>query len=84
MKRLPVTSSGIRSVGYDDDAGHMEVEFHNGRLYRYHQFPKRLHSKFLNARSIGDFFHVEIRPFYKGIEVKPLKESQAKDEEQGT
>lgn len=79
MNRLPVVSNSIRSIGHDDET--LEVEFHNGRLYRYHRFPKRLYQRFVNAQSHGDFFHEEIRPVYKGIEVNPDHESVAKDEE---
>lgn len=35
MNRVPVSSSNIRSVGYDPQAQIPEVEFHNGGVYQY-------------------------------------------------
>jgi hypothetical protein len=33
MKRIPVTSSSIASVGYDPDLSMLEVEFHKSGSY---------------------------------------------------
>ncbi len=82
MDRLNVVSNSIRSIGYDANEQHLEVEFKNGRRYRYPEFPHRLYQRFLNAQSHGDFFHEEIRPVYKGTEIRPDHESVAKDEEE--
>ncbi len=81
MKRINVVSNSIRSIGFDKEARHLEVEFHNGRRYRYEKFPHRLYQRFMNASSIGNFFHAEIRPSFKGIELPADTESRAKDEE---
>jgi hypothetical protein len=74
-------SNPFRNVGYDHVNRHMEVEFRNGRRYRYEEFPHNLHTKFINADSMGDFFHSNIRPYFKGIPLGPLKDSVDKDEE---
>ena len=39
MKRVAVNSSSLRALGYDLDEQALEVEFHNGSLYRYEQVP---------------------------------------------
>ncbi len=81
MNRINVVSNSIRSIGYDKEAGHLELEFKNGRRYRYKQFPHRLYRRLINADSVGTFFHEEIRPSFKGIEIGADRESVAKDEE---
>lgn len=84
MKRLPVISNSIRTIGYDDETGKLEVEFHNGRRYVSDRpVGQRLFRRFINATSFGGFFHSEIRPQFKMNEVDPSKESKAKDEEPG-
>ena len=35
MDRVFVTSSNVKSVGYDRDTSTLEVEFHSGSTYRY-------------------------------------------------
>jgi len=39
MKRAPVASSSLRSLGYDAAQQVLEVEFASGALYRYEQVP---------------------------------------------
>lgn len=59
MKNL--TSSQIKSVGYDIDLGDMYVEFHNGKVYKYVDVPEWTYNAFLRAESPGRFFHAEIK-----------------------
>ncbi len=42
MNRTPVTSSSIASIGYDRDNNTLEVEFRNGRCYRYFAVPQHV------------------------------------------
>jgi hypothetical protein len=60
MNRNPVTSSNIRSIGLEDGA--MEIEFTNGRVYRY-TGPKVAdhHEQLINAPSIGKHFAAHVR-----------------------
>ena len=69
MKREPVKSSVIASVGYDADAEMLEVKFHTGRTYRYFDVPRRVHRELLAAGSIGAYFNSEIRARYRSVEV---------------
>jgi len=55
MERRLVQSSNVKSVGYDQRTGEMEVEFHTGRVYRYNQIPGIIHDGLLAARSPGGF-----------------------------
>lgn len=69
MRRAPVTSSSIASVGYDAQATLLEIGFHNGTVYRYHLVPQRVHRELMAATSLGRFFNAEIRPRYRGVRV---------------
>lgn len=61
MNRTPVSSSNIRSVGFE--GGEMEIEFSNGRVYRYTGPKVEAHYKGLMAAdSIGKYFGVQVRP----------------------
>jgi len=81
MKRLKVVSDAFRSIGYHDDSQTLEVEFKNGHVYSYPKVPKRLHTRFINAESQGNFFHSYIRPVHKGIAMGVDKDTVATDEE---
>lgn len=81
MRRLNVTSNMLRSIGYDQASRTLEVEFHNGRRYAFGGVSVSTHARFLNADSVGDFFHKEIKGKFKYKELGPLRDSKAKDEE---
>lgn len=51
MKRENVSSSRIRSVGWENNV--MEVEFHNGVVYQYHNVSLAEYRRFLSAPSLG-------------------------------
>ena len=55
MNRLRVSSSNISSIGYDPALFTLEVEFLNGRIYRYFGVPEHLHRQLMIARSHGTF-----------------------------
>lgn len=55
MDMIPVSSSNVESIGYED--GVIEVHFHNGYAYRYPNCSEELFSQFLNASSKGSFVH---------------------------
>lgn len=51
MGRMPVSSSRINSVGWENDT--LEVEFKNGAIYQYYDFIESEYRMFLNAPSLG-------------------------------
>ena len=65
MDRQPVSSSNLRSVGYDPDTRTLEVEFHQGGIYRYSAVPERVYRGLMQADSHGSYFHYNIRTSYK-------------------
>lgn len=69
MQREPVTSSVIASLGYDDEARVLEVEFHTGRVYQYFLVPRALYENLLRADSKGSFFNLEVKPHFEAVEL---------------
>jgi len=65
MKRSQVTSSNIRSVGYDGINEVLEVEFHHGKVYHYKDVPANLVKDLLDASSVGKFFNTNVKNVYK-------------------
>ncbi|HVK67060.1 MAG TPA: KTSC domain-containing protein, partial [Polyangium sp.] len=47
--RVPVTSTSLRSVGYNPEAHELDLEFKDGRLYRYSGVPAEVHDELLHA-----------------------------------
>ena len=74
MQRKPVSSSSVRAVGYDEGTHVLEIEFHNGRAYRYRHVPAAVHRLLLLAPSIGQFVNQQIRPRF---DAERLDEAEA-------
>jgi|SoiMetStandDraft_5_1073268.scaffolds.fasta_scaffold881328_1 hypothetical protein len=64
MRREPVSSSSIAAIGYNARTGALEVEFVNGRLYRYRSVEADVYEDFRVASSKGTFFNECIRDAY--------------------
>lgn len=65
MNRKPVSSSNIASIGYDQAAQILEVEFLNGSVYQYLNVPSPVHQALMNASSHGTYLNAEIKPRYQ-------------------
>ena len=65
MDRVLVSSSNIRSIGYDRQPGVLEVEFTSGDVYQYFNVSEHLCQQFLNASSHGQFLDDHIRYNYR-------------------
>ncbi|HJX28434.1 MAG TPA: KTSC domain-containing protein [Thermoanaerobaculia bacterium] len=61
MRRNPVESSAISSVGYDPRRETLEVEFRSGTIYRFFAVPAEIYKDFLRSSSKGRFFGQRIR-----------------------
>lgn len=67
MRRRPVNSSSVRSVGWQD--GTLELEYVGGSVYRYYDVPQPTYAGLLAAESIGNFVNTEIKPYYEFREI---------------
>ncbi|NIV36741.1 MAG: KTSC domain-containing protein [Anaerolineae bacterium] len=60
MNREPVTSSFIKSIGWEETLM-LEIEFSNGDVWQYHGVPPDMWEGFRIAESHGEFFHTYIK-----------------------
>ena len=56
-----VTSSAIRSLGYNQQTRTLQIEFTSGAVYEYPNVPWSLYEAFDRAESKGTFFDAYIR-----------------------
>jgi hypothetical protein len=64
VRRRPVESTSLESVGYDSTEQKLEVEFKHGAIYEYLDVPAEVFEAFLAADSKGTFFNNDIKTSY--------------------
>jgi hypothetical protein len=69
MRRKPVSSSMIASIGYLAQSRMLEIEFVSGRIYRYLSVEQETHDDFLESPSKGTFFNAHIKDEYSFVRV---------------
>ena len=75
MDRIPVVSSNVASVGYDEEAKVLEIQFKSGGIYRYPGVDPDTHISLMGAESIGRFVNQNIvKAGFKGERVDPEKQ----------
>ena len=65
MKREPVQSSAIQSIGYDEEKAILEVRFNGGGNYNYVDVSPEMHTRFMASDSKGRFFNEKIKHQYE-------------------
>ncbi len=65
MKRSPVVSSNLASVGYDATTQTLEVEFKDGAVYQYFGVPASEHAALMAASSVGGYLARHIKGKYR-------------------
>lgn len=68
MQLIPVNSSNVAKIGYDNTT--LEVHFHSGSVYHYHNVSKALFNEFLLAKSKGKFLNSRIKPVYLATQIR--------------
>lgn len=68
MERIPVSSSNLASVGYQD--GILEIAFKSGSVYQYTGVPESVYDALMSAPSHGKFFAAFIRNNYPYRQVR--------------
>ena len=61
MNRTPVSSSNLKSIGYDLASNTLEVEFLHGGIYQYFNVPKARFDGLMSASSHGEYFDANIK-----------------------
>ena len=62
MQMIPVSSSNLSSVGYEN--GTLYIRFHNGSLYSYSNVPASVYQGLMSASSHGQYFAAYIKKCY--------------------
>jgi hypothetical protein len=57
MKRVPLDSSAIAAVKYDEKKRTLDVEFREGKTYHYFHVPEFVYQELLSAESAGAFWN---------------------------
>lgn len=65
MRMFAVESTLIARYGYDSEKQEMDIEFHQGGLYRYFAVPQEAFNAFLQAPSKGKHFLRFIKGAYE-------------------
>ena len=71
MKRTPVNSSNLASVGYDASSQTLEIEFLHGGIYQYYDVPLTVYESLMSASSHGTYFDKSIKKV--GYSYKKIK-----------
>ena len=65
MTRQLITSTGLKSVGYDAVAHVLEVELQSGPIYRYFDVPLSVYEALMSAPSKGRYFDDNVHGKYE-------------------
>ena len=64
MEMIPVVSSNVESVGYDEDTEILRVKFLTGAIYEYKNVPLMEFEQLKNASSVGSYLNRNIAKNY--------------------
>jgi hypothetical protein len=70
MERKSVSSSSIRSVGFDERNRVLEVEFSDGRIIQYSGVSAEVHRRLMSAPSIVSYFRDNVEESFTAKRVK--------------
>lgn len=71
LKRVPLESTALATVGYSRRLHVLEIEFRNGAIYRYLDVPPDVYDALMNASSKARFYDQNIRHKYQSLHVRP-------------
>jgi hypothetical protein len=64
VRRQPVSSSYIESVGYDPQGHVLEIQYHGNGVYQYEGVSQDIYAELMAAPSKGRYFAERIRDRY--------------------
>ena len=70
MERQTVSSSNIRSIGYDSKSTTLEIEFLSGGVYQHFNVPQSVYNELMTGPSHGSYFHHHIKNKYQWRKVR--------------
>ena len=69
QRMIPLDSSAIARVGYNDTRRVLRLEYRGGGTYDYFEVPPEIYRELLSSGSVGEFVNREIKPNYDCDEV---------------
>nr|DAI57245.1 MAG TPA: KTSC domain [Caudoviricetes sp.] len=63
MLRIPVVSTNVASVGYEDQV--LEVQFLNGSVYQYYNVPESIYQHLISYPHPGTFLAHAVKGRYR-------------------
>lgn len=69
MDRRNISSSMIKSIGYETSSSTLEIEFNSGAVWQYYDFPESTWYEFDSTDSQGKFFHASIKGAFREAQV---------------
>jgi hypothetical protein len=69
VKRAPVESSLLVSVGYDRERLVLETELTSTKIYQYFDVPESVFWELVSADSLGKYYNKNIRDSYRYTEL---------------
>ena len=70
MDRKKVSSSSIRSIGYDERNRVLEVEFNDGRVNQYAGVSAEVHRRLMSAPSVVSYFRDNVEESFSAKRIK--------------
>jgi hypothetical protein len=64
MEMRDISSSHLKSCGYDPDESALHILFKNGATYKYKGVSSRQFDALMASKSKGEHFHQHIRPHH--------------------
>ena len=64
VEMIPVTSSNVQAIGYEESTETLRVEFNNGSIYEYKNVPGVVFNELTQAGSVGAYLNRNIRYNY--------------------
>ena len=74
IKREPVQSTALASVGYSKRLHALEIEFRNGAIYRYLNVDPAIYHELMLAPSKARYYDEKIRRKYRSLHVRRRSE----------
>ncbi len=65
MDWIPVVSSNLSRIRYNEDSNTLEIEFQGGRVYQYFDVPVQVFEGLKTADSYGQYFNTYIKGYYR-------------------
>lgn len=69
MNHVPVVSSNLKSVAYDEASKKLQVAFTNGKTWEYGGVQPHHHQALVGAPSVGKHFSQYIKGKFEGKEI---------------